>query len=654
MIKYFKFPQINLKEKMDWKFFKIDFVIYLFKEIQSLLVGTKIKYNEEYINSHISNEIFNPYPYNYKSNIPYNSIDTYENESYFENGKRNIINKEIKSNNLISNYNNNIKYQSKNNYFDISPNSSIINKLLNDKNNINSKNKKNYDEESLYSLTNKSITTQVSEIKSNKEKEREKNKNKSVGSIKKKKYNIFSHFLYQELLQKLSYKLNAGSGTLISFGNNTHNETSHDNEEKISTPKMVYKLKNLRINHIFSGWEHNILIANNGDIYSFGNNQFYQCGLSNDNNINKIIANPTNISILNNNIKGISAACGNEYTLILSKDNEVYAFGNNEDGVLGLSDNKIKKYEFTKINFGIYTNKIKEISAGTVHNLALTYDNKLFSWGSSQGGQLGLPEKYLISQPNYQTSFFLSKPTQISIYSKSKHLENIKKISCGEAHSLALTSNNVVYSWGFGSNGQLGLGFCEDSFEPGTGLTKSRIFSPHLVKGLNEEKIIDVQCGKTFSMFINDKNELFACGVNDLNQLGINESISKEHLYSGETPCYDIVMPIKIDCFLNMKVLKVSCGEGHCLAVIKDLISNITTIWSWGNNKFGQLGQGSLAKKSTPNPINYLSEYNSKNFDEIACGGFHSLCLIKYRENLNWIEDDFKKITNIIDEIGII
>ena len=104
----------------------------------------------------------------------------------------------------------------------------------------------------------------------------------------------------------------------------------------------------------------------------------------------------------------------------------------------------------------------------------------------------------------------------------------------------------------------------------------------------------------------------------------------------------------------NMKVLKISCGEGHCLAVIKDLISNIITIWSWGNNKFGQLGQGSSVKKSTPNPINYLSEYNSKNFDEISCGGFHSLCLIKYKENLNWIYDDLKKIKDIIDEIGII
>ena len=654
IIKYFKFPSIScVDEKLDRKFFKIDFVIYIFKEIQSLFIGKKIKYNEEYINTHISNEVFNPYPYNYKSNIPYSTLNTLGNESDSEKGRRYNVRMESFSNNILPNYSNN-NNQDKNNYFVIPSKSSIINKILNNRNNISLKNKNSNDEQSLYTISNNTLTSQISELKKNKEREKEKNKNKSVEGIKVRKHNIFSHFLYQELLQKLSYKLNAPSGTVISFGNNTHNETSHDNYEKITIPRMIFKLKNLRIDHIFSGWEHNIILANNGDIYSFGNNQHYQCGLSNNDNINKIITNPTNISILNNNIKGISAACGNEYTLILSKDNEVYAFGNNEDGVLGINDSKLKKYEFTKINFGIYTNKIKEISAGTVHNLALTQDNKLFSWGSSQGGQLGLPEKYLISQPNYQTSFFLSSPNQISIFSKSKKPENIQKISCGEAHSLALTNNGEIYSWGFGSNGQLGLGFCEDSFEPGTGLTKSRIFTPHLVKGLDEEKIMDIKCGKTFSMFINDKNELFACGVNDLNQLGINEPFSKEHLFNKETPCYDFVIPIKIDCFLNMKVLKVSCGEGHCLAVIKDLISNIITIWSWGNNKFGQLGQGSLVKKSTPNPINFLSDYNSKNFDEISCGGFHSLCLIKYRENLNWIEDDFKKIQNIIDEIGLI
>ena len=155
-------------------------------------------------------------------------------------------------------------------------------------------------------------------------------------------------------------------------------------------------------------------------------------------------------------------------------------------------------------------------------------------------------------------------------------------------------------------------------------------------------------------MFINDNYELYACGVNDLNQLGINEPSSKEHLINKDITCYDFVFPTKVDCFLNMKVLKISCGEGHCLGVIKDLISNIQTIWSWGNNNFGQLGQGSFVKKSTPNPINYLSDYNSKKFDEIACGGFHSLCLIKYRDSLNWIEEDFNLIKKMIDDVGII
>jgi E3 ubiquitin-protein ligase HERC4 len=358
---------------------------------------------------------------------------------------------------------------------------------------------------------------------------------------------------------------------------------------------------------------------------------------------------------LNDNIKGISAACGNEYSLILSKDNEVYGFGNNEDGVLGLNDNTIKQIKFSKIDFGIYTNKIKDISAGTVHNLALTMDNKLFSWGSSQGGQLGLPENYLLSQPGYKTSFSLPTPTLIQIFSKNeKKCDEIVKIGCGEAHSIALNNKGKAYSWGFGSNGQLGLGFCEDSFEPGSGLYKSRRFIPENIKCLENENIIDIKCGKTFTMFINDKNELFACGVNDLNQLGLIESFSREHLTNKSIQCYDFVFPTKVDCFINMKVLKIACGEGHCLAIIKDLISNIQTIWSWGNNKFGQLGQGSMIKKSTPNPINYLSEYNSKKFDEISCGGFHSLCLIKYRDNLDWIENDYNEISRIIDEIGII
>ena len=653
IIKYFKFPPVSCNtEKLDKIFFKVDFIIFILKHIQCLFRSKKTIFNEEYINEFISDEVFNPYPYNYKHLITYNSNESDTNDDYT--AEESSVKKTRKFNNCeICNHKEKLKKLERNEFFIFPNKSNSIYNYIEDKKNQTVKNRiKNNDSIDTIKGNKRAsiINPQICKTK-----EKPKNKNKSVEGIKISKNNLFSHFLYQELLQKLSHKLNIQSGVVISFGNNPHNETSHDNYDKITLPRMIFKLKNIRISHIFSGWEHNILLTNKGEIFSFGNNQNFQCGLPNKNNNDKIIKDPTNISIMNNNIRGINAACGNDHSLILANSGEVYAFGNNEDGALGINDNKLKKYEFTKINFGIYTNKIKDISAGTVHNLALTTDNKIFSWGSSQGGQLGLQENYLLSQPGYKNSYVLYTPTLVQIFSKnSKKCEEIVKIGCGEAHSIALNTTGKVYSWGFGSNGQLGLGFCEDSFEPGMGLYQSRKFTPELITYLEDEKIIDIKCGKTFTMFINNKNELFACGVNDLNQLGINEPSSKEHLIDKDITCYDFVYPTKVDCFLNMKVLKISCGEGHCLGIIKDLISNIQTIWSWGNNNFGQLGQGSIVKKSTPNPINYLSDYNSKKFDEISCGGFHSLCLIKYKENLNWIEEDYNRIRKVIDDIGII
>ena len=114
-------------------------------------------------------------------------------------------------------------------------------------------------------------------------------------------------------------------------------------------PRVIFKLKNIIIEHIYSGWEHNIVISNKGEIFSFGYNQSFQCGLPNSNLLcNNSINDPTNISILHD-IYGKSASCGNEHSLILSQNNEVYGMGNNEDGVLGLKDIKIKIKKIKKL-----------------------------------------------------------------------------------------------------------------------------------------------------------------------------------------------------------------------------------------------------------------------------------------------------------------
>jgi alpha-tubulin suppressor-like RCC1 family protein len=363
-----------------------------------------------------------------------------------------------------------------------------------------------------------------------------------------------------------------------------------------------------------------------------------------------MIKNPQNISTLHGNIKGKSAACGNEHTLILDENNNVYSFGNNEDGVLGVENNNLKSYNFIKVDFGQYNGRIKDIAAGTVHNIALTDDGKIFSWGSAQGGQLGLSEKYL-TQKNLK-NFCISTPTLVSIYSNIGEQTKITNISCGEAHTIVLNSKKEVYSWGFGSNGQLGLGFCEDSFELGTGLSKSRIFTPKKIQTLQNKKISDIQCGKTFSMFIDSSGGLYSCGVNDLYQLGIPELPPQDHIKNFDAKCNDFIIPTRLEYFLGMKVEKISCGEGHCVAIIKDQLSNGRLIWSWGNNRYGQLGLGDKSNISLPKPITFLFEYTKNKFESVSCGGFHSLCLIKHNEEINWIEDDFNNIIyKVINEM---
>ena len=639
-IKHFNFPKmLDKTEKIENSFKSKEFILYLMKQIQSLLLGNKIIYDQNYINNIISPEIFNPEKYiNYIKNRK--NINTFMNvinlntnqEKY--NSQRNNSELNTRMNTNRTHNNNYIpnEYSYKNN----------INIIKNQPNKLIFFDKINFDN---FNMSNQRPSSRKRETS------RYYNINNANNNFKYT--NIFSKYLYTDLIEKLSYGKNLPSGVVFSFGNNRHSETSHDNLIKMTIPRIIFKLKNEYVEKIYSGWEHNIIITKGGEVFSFGNNKNYQCGLPNISEKNTKINNPTNISRYNNNFKAISASCGNDHTLILKNDNSVYAFGNNEEGELGFKDKTIKTYKFTKINFGFYSNQIIKISAGTVHNLALTKDGKVFSWGSSQGGQLGLSEEILLSLPNFKNNYYINEPIQIPYFN-----EKIIGIGCGEAHSVAVDKKGGLWTWGYGSSGQLGLGFCEDDFEPGISQQKTRIFIPSKLKNLENEKFIDVQCGKTFSMFLSHNREIFACGANDLNQLGIDEKLFYDRINKA---CFDVVWPTKLEYLIRQKVIKLSCGEGHCLAIISGQ-ENSKVVWSWGNNKFGQLGHGIAngTKKSLPKPINYLLYfYGEKNnnenkiqFEDISCGGFHSLCLAKYKKDIDWIEKDSEIIVNTIKNIN--
>ena len=470
------------------------------------------------------------------------------------------------------------------------------------------------------------------------------NNTSSNNTPKIKKSSFFSKFLTNNLY----YKKFAQNNIIVSFGNNPHCETGHKGYKFLSLPRVLYHLKNKEIIAIKSGWEHSIAQDKEKMLYSWGNNSCCQCAFDSNETSNGNILFPRNISELNDkNI--IEISCGNEHTLALSNKGEVYSWGSISDGVLGREIPKGKENcsgiarpgkisYFTKNNI-----KIRHISSGSIHNLCLDDKSNLYSFGCSKGGQLGLDEKELsLIYKQKDNNFCVTEP---HIIKSLKDIE-IVKISSGEAHNAALSIDGKCYVWGFGSNGQLGLGFCEDYFPSGEGMKKSRVFTPTIVKEFDKKnnKITKIFCGKTFTIFLNKKDELYSTGINDLNQCGIdNRTIINEYL------CYDIVTPIKIEMFMKMKIINISCGESHVLAITED--NNIKSLFSWGSNRFGQLGQRIQTKQSMPKIVNYFLYYNNSEVFQVSCGAFHSLALLrnKNEENINTSLDE-KYIFDIINK----
>ena len=146
------------------------------------------------------------------------------------------------------------------------------------------------------------------------------------------------------------------------------------------------------------------------------------------------------------------------------------------------------------------------------------------------------------------------------------------QVACGDAHSLALTQKGLVYGWGYTYSGQLGVGITSET--PGPNMTL-QILEPTLIDKLANVRISDIFAGATFSLFLSDRKELYACGLNESNQLGIEKNVTKINTQldrfgpSSALRATECAIPTKLDCFTSMPILQVACGEAHSVAVIK-------------------------------------------------------------------------------------
>jgi alpha-tubulin suppressor-like RCC1 family protein len=219
--------------------------------------------------------------------------------------------------------------------------------------------------------------------------------------------------------------------------------------------------------------------------------------------------------------------------LIVTHDDKVFAFGDNEWGVLGFGNNR-KVNELT-FNEELSHKQIIDFKNDDKHVIALTIDGKVYCWGFyGLFSDLG----------NEKNGRKINKP-QLNMYLRD---EKIVDISCGSDHTIVLTNCGEVYAWGWNDWGQVG-NVKIDYFEYQA--------KPIKVNGFNEEKVVMISCGCSHSMALTESGHVFSWGENEFGQLGLNSTDDANEplilLLSNEIP-----------------IKKISCGSNHSLLLSRD------------------------------------------------------------------------------------
>jgi alpha-tubulin suppressor-like RCC1 family protein len=334
-------------------------------------------------------------------------------------------------------------------------------------------------------------------------------------------------------------------------------------------------------------------------------------------------------------------SCGDEHALALMSDKKVFSWGNKELGVLGYGVNG--EYQTTPLEVEYFTKhniNVCNVVCGSVHNIAIDSKGCLYGWGDNKAGQLGLGG---VNEEEYFTTPVKLDNTRIHIVS----------LAMKELHSIGVNASGKVFSWGSSPNGQLGVGTCMHNAHCAMNkkLAKAsliaqtqqhKVTTPTHITTLNHVTVANVECGGAFSMFISNNGCLYACGLNDQGQLGINDNNARD--IRSVRDCKDITRPIRVECFVNndMKVVKIACGESHCVAIVKEVSKGCTSLWSWGNNKFGQLGMGSECRcnLSCPRRIKYFEGFKCAEVVDVSCGFQHSVCVVRNAKGIQGKEEE--------------
>jgi alpha-tubulin suppressor-like RCC1 family protein len=248
---------------------------------------------------------------------------------------------------------------------------------------------------------------------------------------------------------------------------------------------------------------------------------------------------------------------------------KLFVWGSNSGGKLGT--NTISNSAFPITTFAGGTNW-KQVSGNDISSAAIKTDGTLWTWGGNSYGQLG-------------NNTAISRSTPVTTFAGGT---NWKQVSGGAFHTAAIKTDGTLWTWGANFYGQLG-----------NNTTTQRNTPVTTFAGGNNWK--QVAGGSAYTAAIKTDGTLWLWGFGDVGQLGNNLFANRSTpitTFAGGT---------------NWK--QVATGSAHIAAIKTD-----GTLWVWGRNSYGQLGDNTIINRSTP----VTTFAGGTNWKQVDCGGFHT------------------------------
>ncbi|MCL2503163.1 MAG: cell wall-binding repeat-containing protein [Coriobacteriia bacterium] len=315
---------------------------------------------------------------------------------------------------------------------------------------------------------------------------------------------------------------------------------------------------------VSAGDNHSLGLKSDGTLWAWGQNSAGQLGDG------TTVAKNAPVRI-GNHTDWQAVATGGSYSLALKADGSLYAWGSNQYGQLGDGTVGAAMGKNAPVRVGT-DNDWTAVAAGNEHSLGLKGDGTLWSWGRNSQGQLG-----------DGTTGNKAVPTQVGAD------DDWMAVAGGNTHSLALKSDGSLWAWGQNGSGQLG-----------DGTTAGKSVPTRVGTGMGWE----TASGYNHTLALKDGGTLWAWGNNGSGQLGDGTTGTANNKNA----------PVLVGTGFSA----ISAGRStHSLAIKAD-----GTLYAWGSNGSGQLGDGTNAAKSTPTQVGTGTGWTA-----VSGGASHSLAI---------------------------